>query len=156
MVLRCILFICFSTGFVYSQNFKSSQSIGFGKTSIENKTILYSIGQSSQIGSYNFDSKSILIGFLSSFFNSEKEESVSDLVVFPNPSSNYFNLKYNRPSNPSIMLFDLNGQNIEITVRKKTEKEYVITNLEYLPAANYILISDNNGIQDIHILILEK
>ena len=148
--------MCFSTGFVYSQNFKSSQSIGFGKTSIENKTILYSIGQSSQIGSYNFDSKSILIGFLSSFFNSEKEESVSDLVVFPNPSSNYFNLKYNRPGNPSIMLFDLNGQNIEITVRKKTEKEYIITNLEHLPAAEYILISENNGIQDFHILILEK
>ena len=156
MVLRCILFICFSTGFVYSQNFKSSQSIGFGKTSIENKTILYSIGQSSLIGSYNFDKKNVLTGFLSSFFNSEKQKSISDLVVFPNPSSNYFNLKYNHPGNPSIMLFDLNGQNLEITVRKKNEREYMITNLEYLPAAEYILISENNGVQDFQILILEK
>ena len=156
MIVRVGLLVCFSAGVIYGQSNKKSLSIGFGNTSIENKTILYSIGQSSLIGSYNFDKKNVLTGFLSSFFNSEKQESISDLVVFPNPSSNYFNLKYNHPGNPSIMLFDLNGQNLEITVRKKNEREYMITNLEYLPAAEYILISENNGVQDFQILILEK
>ena len=57
----------------------SKKPIDWHETIIENKTILYSIELKFTIGSYNFDKKNVLAGFLSSS-NSEKQ-SISDLVV---------------------------------------------------------------------------
>ena len=156
MILRYCLVFIFSTGIVFSQEAKRSVSSGFGKKSVQNKTILYSIGQSSVIGNYSLGEANILKGFLSPVINPEIKESVNDLEVFPNPFLNHFVVKYDLPCNPSIALFDLNGQKIDISINKKSNSEFEITDVEYLPAANYILISEFNGIKNFKLLLLEK
>lgn len=156
MFLRYYLVFFFSSGIVFSQDVKRSVSSGFGKKSVQNKTILYSIGQSSVIGNYSLDGANILKGFLSPIINPEIKESINNFEVFPNPFSNHFVVKYELPCDPSIALFDLNGQNIDVSINKKSNKEFKITNVEYLPAANYILISEYNGIKNFKLLLLEK
>ena len=67
-----------------------------------------------------------------------------EMIVYPNPTTNYLNLKVEDNVNLSYQLYDLQGKVIE---NKKVTADNTTIKMEALPKATYFLrVTDNNKI----------
>jgi len=65
-----------------------------------------------------------------------------EMIVYPNPTTNYLNLKVEDNVNLSYQLYDLQGKVIE---NKKVTADNTTIKMEALPKATYFLkVTDNN------------
>lgn len=84
---------------------------------------------------------------LSNPINSQKEMSVSEITLFPNPSADYIRIQYyssrdiynQTPINLSVLIYDHTGQIIDNHQHSVRENEVIETDIRHLVPGNYIV-----------------
>lgn len=111
-----------------------------------NLIVLQTIGQLSVIN-INTNSSIVNQGFQHPINNKTYSQIVNiELEVYPNPFSNYLNIKFDEINNAStkIEILDIYGKKIYSNFHL-IENHVVTINLSYLPSATYFIIVNYNN-----------
>lgn len=114
-----------------------SGSINAGNQSL---FIQSSIGQSSVIGYGTTDGRDLRQGFIQPFgsgFVRQSEFETLQVLVYPNPFSTFFNLKFEKPINGELQLFDVTGRLI-LNQRIEDSTEFKVE-AELIPSGTYLI-----------------
>ena len=128
-------------GFTYGQTQikKSSISTGGGSSTVGNTTVIYAIGevavQENTQGAIHI-SEGFIGPDLQQTSDIKQNPELVGLNIFPNPTANILNVKYNDNSPLKVSIYDLSGKEI---IKSVTGKSNLQINVDKLPTGSYLV-----------------
>jgi len=136
---------------------KSNISSGGGIVTNGTTKIIYTLGetdlQETGNGTIHISEGFINPGLTASL-GIENYTSLNNVKIFPNPASDFINIRFPEPGNSEILLSDINGKQIAYFSDKNVNLQKI--NIQNLPKGSYLLIIKNSKLMQVKIFKLIK